>query len=294
MDFEQVRIFMVLVQERTFLGAAKKLGTSRSRVRRKLDQLEQAAGTALLLRDGGALTLTPAGEVLARRGQSLLTNAESLITHIREVGNTPTGQLRIALPLGPPATVCLDACSILQTRYPDLEIDVFFAARPSRLLPDRAEVAWTYEASLAPGLEVVELSEVPMRLFAGTTYLKRHGRPESVEDLALNRLACWRHDEASRHSILLSGGRTLEVSPRVLSEDPTFLHHLARESDYVAYAPDLPALQDPEVSTLLVEEVRGAVRERLVIPEVLADLPRVQAFVEYCQQAKRAELPPVE
>lgn len=294
MDFEQVRIFMVLVQEKTFLGAAKRLGTSRSRIRRKLDQLEEATGTALLLREGGSLRLTPAGEVLARRGRSLITDAETLITHVREVGNTPTGQLRIALPLGPPSTVCLEACSVLQTRYPELEVEVFFAARPTRLLPHRAEIAWTYEATLERGLEVVELTEVPMRLFAGETYLARHGRPESVEDLALNRLACWQHDEASRNSILLSGGRTLAVTPRVLSEDPTFLHRLARESDYVAYAPDLPALRDPSVSTLLVEEVRGAVRERLVIPEVLADLPRVQAFVEYCQLAKNSDLPPVE
>jgi len=294
MDFEQVRIFMVLVQEKTFLGAAKRLGTSRSRIRRKLDQLEQATGTPLLLREGGSLRLTPAGEVLARRGRSLITDAEALISRVREVGNTPTGRLCIALPLGPPSTVCLEACSVLQTRYPELEVEVFFAARPSRLLPDRAEIAWTYEAALERGMEVIELTEVPMRLFAGETYLARHGRPESVGDLALNRLACWQHDEASRSSILLSGGRTLAVTPRVLSEDPTFLHRLAKESDYVAYAPGLPALRDPSVSTLLVEEVRGAVRERLVIPEVLADLPRVQAFVEYCQLAKNSDLPPVD
>ena len=45
MDFEQLRIFLVLAEERTFLGAANRLATSRSRVRRKLDQLEADAGT---------------------------------------------------------------------------------------------------------------------------------------------------------------------------------------------------------------------------------------------------------
>jgi len=294
MDFEQVRIFMVLIQEKTFLGAANRLGTSRSRVRRKLDRLEEATGTKLLHREGGALRLTPAGEVLARRGQRILVAANTLITHVREVGNLPTGRLGIALPLGPPSAMCLEACSVLQTRYPELEVEFFFAVRPTRLLPDRAELAWTYEEDIESGLEVIELSDIPMRLFAGEIYLKRHGRPESVDDLALNRLACWQHDEASRNSILLSEGRTLNVVPRVLSEDPTLLHRLAKDSDYVAYAPDLPALRDPTVSTLLVEEVRGAVRERLVVPEVLADLPRVQAFVEYCQLVKNPGLSPTE
>ena len=132
-----------------------------------------------------------------------------------------------------------------------------------------------------------------MRLFAGPSYLERHGRPESPDELFLQRLACWEHDEASRTSVLLSGGRSLSVSPRVLSEDPSLLHRLAIESDYVAYAPDLPALRDASLATLLVEEVRGVVWERLVIPEVLADLPRVQAFAEYCQMAKSTEIPTV-
>lgn len=291
MDFEQVRIFIVLVQEKTFLGAAKRLATSRSRVRRKLDQLEEATGTTLLLRESGSLELTPAGEVLARRAQALLTDAEHLVSHVREVGTSPTGRLRIALPLGPPSPVCLEACSVLQTRYPHLAVEVFFAARPVRLLPERAEIAITYEGTIDRGMEVIELNEIPMRLFAGPGYLNRYGRPEAPEDLSLNRLACWQHDDASRSSVLLSGGRSLSVSPRVLSEDPTFLHNLTTQSDYLAYAPDLPALRDPAISTLLVEEVRGAVRERLVIPAVLADLPRVQAFTEFCQLSKSAELP---
>jgi DNA-binding transcriptional LysR family regulator len=289
MDFEQVRIFMVLVQEKTFLGAAKRLGTSRSRIRRKLDQLEGATGTALLHRESGSLALTPAGEVLARRARSLLMDAEVLVSRVREVGTSPAGRLPIALPLGPPSALCLEACSVLQTRYPHLEIEVFFDARPTRLLPKRAEIAITYEANLDRGLEVTELNEIPMRLFAGPRYIERHGRPENPDDLSLNRLACWQHDDASRTSLLLSGGRSRAVSPRVLSEDPTFLCQLAVESDYLAYAPDLPALRHPSLSTLLVEEIRGAVRERLVVPEVLADLPSVQAFAEFCQTAKAAE-----
>ena len=293
MDFEQVRIFMVLVQEKTFLGAANRLGTSRSRVRRKLDQLEQATGTPLLLREAGSLALTAAGEVLARRAQSLLTDAEYLISHVREVGTSPTGRLGIALPLGPPSAVCLEACAVLQARYPHLEVDVFFVARPSHLLPERAEIAISYEATVGRGLEVIELNEIPMRLFAGPGYLERHGHPESPSELSLNRLACWKHGTDTETSVLLSGSRSMSVSPRVSSEDPSFLHRLAADSGYLAYAPDLPALRDPSLATLLVEEVRGTVRERLLVPEVLADVPRVQAFVEFCQNAKPAELSPI-
>ena len=55
MDFEQLRIFMVLAEEGTYLGAVNRIATSRSRVRRKLDQLEHEAGTPLIFRDQGIL-----------------------------------------------------------------------------------------------------------------------------------------------------------------------------------------------------------------------------------------------
>jgi len=289
MDFEQMRIFMVLAEERTFLAAASRLHTSRSRVRRKLDQLEVMAGTDLLTREASGLSLTPAGEVLLRRGRALLADAEQLMAHVRDVGNVPTGELRIALTPGPASEACVVACSILQARYPQLEIEILFSARPTRLLPERAEVALTFEDSIPPRNEVIELNEIPMRLFAGDGYLNRHGMPESPEDLSLHRLAAWRYDARSPNHLPLSGGRRFPISPVLTSEDAALVHRLARERDYLAYAPDLTGMRAPSVSTLLVEEVRSVVRERLVFPQVLAELPRVQAFVELCQAGKEAE-----
>jgi molybdenum-dependent DNA-binding transcriptional regulator ModE len=61
MDFEQLRIFLILAEEGTYLGAANRLATSRSRVRRKLDQLEREAATPLIIRDGGGPTPNACG-----------------------------------------------------------------------------------------------------------------------------------------------------------------------------------------------------------------------------------------
>jgi DNA-binding transcriptional LysR family regulator len=231
--------------------------------------------------------------VLLRRGRALLVESELLISQVCEVGNSPTGRLRIGLPLGPPSAACVEACSDLQTRWPQLELEIFFAALPTSLLPERVELVLTYEETIEKGNQVVELGEVPMRLFAGAGYLERHGWPETLEDLDLQLLACWRRDATSPTTIPVAGGRTLPVAPRTWSEDPALLHRLAGERGYLAYSPDLPALQSPSVRALLVDEVRGVARERLVIPEVLVDRPRVRAFVDLCQLAKTADSAPV-
>ena len=49
-------------------------------------------------------------------------------------------------------------------------------------------------------------------------------------------------------------------------------------------------LIDPSLKTLFDDEIAGVVRERLVIPDILADLPRIRELVELTQ--KRSGLRP--
>lgn len=293
MDFEQIRIFQMLVEEKTFLGAANRLGTSRSRVRRKLAQLESETGTELLARARSGFELTPAGEIFARRGRAILHEADVLLTNVREVGTVPSGLLRVALPLGPLAPTASEAFGVLQHRYPELRFETHFASDPLELLRDRAEVAICFEGEAEPDWYVTVLSEVPMRLFAGRGYLGRKGHPESPDELSQHHLAVWDAGRVRPNRLPLSGGRSLPIEPKFWSDDPAAVYRLARDEDYLAYVPDLVGLRDNRVTTLLVEEIRGVVRERLVVPEMYAELPRVRAFVDLCQAAKPGELTPV-
>ncbi|MCA9501780.1 MAG: LysR family transcriptional regulator [Spirochaetaceae bacterium] len=285
MDFEQLRIFMVLAEEGTFLGAANRLATSRSRVRRKLDQLEAAAGTALLLRDQGSLRPTRAGEVLVARGSVLLAAADQLIRSVHDVGVEPSGRLRIALPIGRPPDGWSRACHALQTHYPDLEIETYSSARPTDLLPSPAEIALTFDDEIPGGCHGVAVGEFPMRLLASETYLARHGHPEKPEDLRHHRLAIWRTHGRDADRLLLCDGRSLRVTPVFVSDEPRLVHRVALSGDAIAYLPALPDLIDPALESLLADELAGFVRETLVIPDVLADLPRVQRFVDLTRSA---------
>lgn len=285
LDFEQLRIFMVLAEEGTFLGAANRLSTSRSRVRRKLDQLERSAGTALVSRAQSGLALTPAGEVLARRGRGLLEDAENLISHVHDVGNIPTGRLKVALPIGPPPAGWEQTRQQLQSRFPDLQIETFFSATPTGLLPGHAEIALTFEDEIPRGCNHVELGEFRMQLFVSDLYLGRYGTPASVDELSSHRVAMWRSSGRTPDRIPLLDGRALEIEPFFVSDEPMMIHRMTVAGDCIAYLPELPVLSDPSLKTLFGDQVSGSVRERLVFPNVLADVPRVQRFVELTQQS---------
>jgi len=284
MDFEQLRIFMVLAEEGTYLGAANRLSTSRSRVRRKLDQLEKDANTALVYRNQGGLRLTPAGEVLARRGQALLDDAERLVSNVRDVGNIPTGRLKIAMPTGPPPAGWDQIRQKLQVRFPELQIELFFAETPTELIPGHAEIALTYDDEMPQGCTSIEIGEFPMRLFVSDRYIDLHGAPASIADLPHHRIAMWRPAMRPYGHLPLKGGASLQLVPKFVTDEPTLLFKMAVEGDFIVYLPELPGLVDPSLRILFADEVVGSVRERIAIPNVLADLPRVQRFVELAEQ----------
>ncbi len=283
MDFEQLRIFLVLAEERTFLGAANRLATSRSRVRRKLDQLELDAGTPLVAREQSGLVLTPAGEALSQRGHALLESADFLISHVRDIGSEPTGCLKIALPFAPPPIGWNETCRAALDRFPKLRIEFIFAESPTQLLPTRAELALTFDDQPPEGCSLLDLGEFPLALVVSDTYVEAHGTPTSIDALADHRVALWRVPDRSVERIPLRSGRLLALEPTLISSDPMGLHEMVVRGECIGYLPALPQLDDPALKTLFAQEIAGTVHEWLAVPRVHADVPRVRQFVEISQ-----------
>ena len=282
MDFEQLRIFMVLTEERTFLGAANRLATSRSRIRRKLDRLEADAATTLLERRSTGLVLTPAGAALAHRGRMLLDQADQLIRHVRDVGEEPTGCLRIALSPGPMPPGLEAACRRLQDDHPRLSIAIRHAVDPIALLPTDAEVALAWDADRSETARAYGLGDYHLRLVASESYLEARGRPETPDDLAAHRLALWRAPTRPTDRLPLRSGGSLAVAPVLESEDPRHVLAEVAAGRCIGFLPDLPALNDPSWKGVLPDGIAGRIGLRLVVPDVVADRPRVERFVALC------------
>ena len=81
----QVRSLLALVavaEEGSFVGAARRLGYSRSTISHQISQLEAAVGASLLVRGSGSrsILVTPAGRIVVSHGRAvlrLLANAEA-------------------------------------------------------------------------------------------------------------------------------------------------------------------------------------------------------------------------
>lgn len=70
-----IEVFMAAADERSISAAAKRLGASPSAVSQQLTNLEGAVGATLLQRNERPIRLTPAGEIMHRRAQTILNEA---------------------------------------------------------------------------------------------------------------------------------------------------------------------------------------------------------------------------
>ena len=70
-----IEVFMAAADERSISVAAKRLGASPSAVSQQLTNLESAVGATLLQRNARPIRLTPAGEIMHRRAQTILNEA---------------------------------------------------------------------------------------------------------------------------------------------------------------------------------------------------------------------------
>lgn len=96
-DLQQLKQFLYVVQRMNFTKAANDLYISHSTISRNISRLEEQLGTQLLLRNNRTVTLTPAGEHLAKRGQALLQEVEALEAEVRQYGSSASRRLHIAM-----------------------------------------------------------------------------------------------------------------------------------------------------------------------------------------------------
>lgn len=109
----QVRALLALVavaEEGSFVGAARRLGYSRSTISHQIAQLEVAVGASLIVRSSGSrsIGLTPAGRIVVAHGRAVLRLLANAETHIEALGDAdlrhPAGQPSWLGRDAPPAT----------------------------------------------------------------------------------------------------------------------------------------------------------------------------------------------
>jgi len=98
MDVRALRYFVETVRHASFTQAAKALFVTQSTVSKMIRQLEEEAGTPLLIRDGHTARPTDTGRVMYQRGLQVLETMRQLSEEMRQTAELGRGALEVGIP----------------------------------------------------------------------------------------------------------------------------------------------------------------------------------------------------
>ena len=183
LDWESQRIFLAVIREGSLSAAARALQLAQPTVRRRLDALEKAVGSALFTRSPAGLHPTPVALELARHAETMAAAAEAFARAASAADDDRSGTVRISCSELMGVEVLPRLLAPLQAEHPGLVLELSPTNRVEDLLRHEADLA-VRMAPLTQGAVVArKAAAIRLGLFAHRDYLARAGVPQDWADL---------------------------------------------------------------------------------------------------------------
>jgi len=285
MDLDELRAFLTIIEQGSLLEAARVLGVSRTTLRRKAEALEARVGVPLYATTSTGVQVTDAGRALVEHGRRLVEESAAVLSAVREVNQTPSGDLRVVLPAGLPPQAAVQLVTGLRHLYPHVSIRARIVEDPLTSRLDDVDLVLHVGRRAVRGAWITRrIYHLKLWLVASPAYLERHGTPRSLEDLAHHTVFRWKGPEDDADTLPLVSGGTMPVSPRLVSSDIHALRQCAIAGLGMALVPDGrlpdPGYATPPVVPVLPDLVGGDLGLWAAIPEALKNVSRVRALLE--------------
>jgi len=183
-DLNDMVYFAEVVDRGGFAAAGRALGIPKSKLSRRVAELEARLGVRLLQRTTRKLSLTEAGEIFLRHSVAMREEADAAEEALAQVQSEPRGTIRVTCPVTVAQSTIGPLIPLFLEKHPQVRIDMEVSNRVVDLVQDGVDVALRVRPTLedSGSLVVKNLGLTQGLLVASPALLQRLGRPE-VADL---------------------------------------------------------------------------------------------------------------
>lgn len=190
-NVKQLRIFMTVVNCKTFTQAAEVMGLEQPSVSRQMKLLQEALGEALIQTTPFGYSLTPEGMRLKELASQVLTQMEALALEVKAVKNNPEGELKVVVENFGQALVD-EYLQEFAEQYPNIIINIRTEEFRSLLYSGQLSGAFVGITTLPKPKDSAhiwkEMGSIEFVPYAHPSYLERYGHPHTLSDLDHHRL----------------------------------------------------------------------------------------------------------
>ncbi|WP_434568635.1 LysR family transcriptional regulator [Pseudomonas sp. Z3-8] len=182
--YDQLAIFSVVAQERSFTRAAARLGMSQPALSRAMRQLEERLGVRLLSRTTRSVAPTQAGERLLRVVAPRFEEIDQEMAMLSEFRDKPAGKLRITAGEHSAITVLKPVLAKLLPDNPDLNIEIIVDYAFTDIVAEGFDAGVRLGPQVAKDMIAMRIGpDMRMAVVGSPTYFAQHPKPLIPNDL---------------------------------------------------------------------------------------------------------------
>jgi DNA-binding transcriptional LysR family regulator len=212
----RIPVFIMVAQEQSFAGAARRLGITGSAVSKQVQILEDELQVKLLNRTTRQVSLTEEGAAFLDKAKQAMDVLSDAREDILDMKSTLRGPLKVSLPQDLGRTYLSESIAQFAARNPEVSLNVSFDDRFVDPVNDEFDLVVRIGTLKDSGLIARRLASCPFVLCASPDYLERAGMPETPDDLIRHNMLAyvgnsmvheWRYTSAAgkREQLNLSG-----------------------------------------------------------------------------------------
>ncbi|MFS2162292.1 LysR family transcriptional regulator [Variovorax sp. Varisp62] len=289
-DLNDMVFFAEVAERGGFAAASRALGIPKSRLSRRVAELEERLGVQLMQRSTRRLSLTPAGETFLRHSAAVRDAAQAATEAVAQVHTEPCGMVRLSCPVTIAHSGLGQLLPRFMERYPAVRIDMRVMNRPVDLIEEGIDIALRVRPAIEDSATLVAkvLGTSRAVLVAKPELLQRLGPVNTPADLGRLQTVAMSASGEGRSEWRLEGPNgEIHVhvhTPRYVADDLAMLQLAALEGVGAALLPDYMCRADLEagrLAKLLPGWGPAPVIAHMVFPARRAMVPAIRRLIDF-------------
>lgn len=288
-DLNDLYYFSKVVEHGGFAPAGRALNIAKSKLSRRVRQLEEQLGTSLLMRSSRTFVVTDVGEQFYQHCRAMLIEAETAIETVASMQSEPCGTIKLSCPIGLLNFHVGDMLADFMLRYPKVSVQLQATNRRVDVLGEGFDLAIRVRPFPLDNSDLIlkVLSSREQCLVAAPSLIETLGLPESPMQLAEypalardnpNEEHAWHLQDAHQNEV------TVRFQPRYMTTDMLALKQAALKGVGIVQLPSLMLgdnFKRGELVSLIPQWRPRTEVIHLVFPSRRGMLPSVRALIDY-------------
>jgi DNA-binding transcriptional LysR family regulator len=241
MELRHLKYFVAVAEELSFSRAAERLHKAQPPLSRQIQDLEHTIGTALFVRGGKRLELTPAGNAFLKEAKLTLEQSERAILSARLAAAGSTGTLHVGyMALGLYSDAVQDIFKKFGAQFPTIQTSFM-------LMPPAAQ------------LDALQAKQIDIGIIHADCAPKEHFCAERISDETLDFMFPIGHRLAGKEDLRLAdlADEPFVMFPRAIS--PIFYERLFKAWEDCGFRPRIVRESDNFPTTVVVVANGGGI-----------------------------------